>query len=590
MSLARLRSSPERTALTLIFIVLSSSTVAWVLADETPPPWDPSDHIRAAYDYYTQLAHFNLSGFAREFFVEPHYYSPLVHVASSLVFLVMGASRLTGIAVNLLSLALLLYSVEWMGRRLYGGAGRWSMAGGRPSDVNVAESSESFSKRLPGSIATPGVLAALLVACYHFPAWLIHDAFLDYPLIAITAFSFLLLMRAGDFTSTRAAALFGLIAGLGMLTKQTFPSFLALPVAYVTICVLVSRKMRAVLNLVLAGAIAAAVAAVWYAPHLKDVIAIYHVNQQAAINENEAPLFTFMSNAFYAHGLISEHTQIIFGGLFVIGLLFSLARFRKESVLLYLWLLGGLASFAFVANKDLRYTVPILPAVALLSVCWLGGERSSRSWVSIFKGLAVAAIVAWALVSFFNAQWPGDGMGRYIDTPRFRWMVFARNYFGFDHRPLKHDWGVPEIVRAAAADARARMEEKPRESLGASSPSESVSPGTHRSSPVPKVGVVVNLPYLNPSSVALYARLLSPQRAGPPVVNVDWLVLESAKDRIDRCEYLVVRTGLDKADWVAAMERYVEALIGNNPNRFVRVAEFPIPMQDARAVVYRRSD
>jgi hypothetical protein len=39
------------------------------------------------------------------------------------------------------------------------------------------------------------------------------------------------------------------------------------------------------------------VAAVWYGPHLQDVIAIYRENRQAAVNENEAPLFTFDSTS-----------------------------------------------------------------------------------------------------------------------------------------------------------------------------------------------------------------------------------------------------------------------------------------------------
>ncbi len=585
MTFARPRPTPARTALAIIFIVLSSSTVAWVLNDKTPPPWDPSDHLSAGYDYYSQIAHLNLSGFAREFFIEPHYYAPLVHLASAAVFLLLGASRLTGVVVNLLSLALLLYSVEWIGRRLYSGSGQWSVASGRGHRMGTG-----FARQVVGSISAPGVAAALLVACYHFPAWLLHDAFLDYPLIAITAFSIQMLIRADDFTSTRSSIIFGVTAGLGMLTKQTYPFFLALPVAYVTARVLLSRKLRAVLNLILAGATAAATAAVWYAPHLKDVIAIYHVNQQAAISENEAPLFTFMSNAFYVHGLISEHTQIIFGGLFVIGMLFSLVRFRNESILLYLWVLGGLFSFAFVANKDMRYTVPILPAAALLSVCWLGGKKQSGKGAAVFKGCAAALIAVWAFVSFFNAQWPAPGMGRYIDTPRFRWMVFGRNYFGFDHRPLKDDWGVPEVVRAVEADARLRhVEEKSSKSARPVEPSESVSPRTHQTwaAAVPIVGVVVNLPYLNPSSVALYARLLSQGRAGNPVVDVNWIVVESAKDRVDRCDYIVVRSGLEKAGWVSRMEIYMEELIKGSPARFVKVAEYPIPLQDANVVIYR---
>jgi hypothetical protein len=161
-------------------------------------------------------------------------------------------------------------------------------------------------------------------------------------------------------------------------------------------------------------------------------------------------------------------------------------------------------------------------------------------------------------------------MGSYIDTPRFRWMVFARNYFSFDHRPLSDDWGVPEVVSALSRPDTNEWNGQP---------------ATNTSQP--KIGVVVNLPYLNPSSVALYARLQAPGRAGPPIVTMIWLVNKSAADQISDCDYLLVRTGLDRAEWLAPLERYAEDLIRSNPSGFTRMAGFPIPMDGAEVVLYK---
>jgi hypothetical protein len=139
-------------------------------------------------------------------------------------------------------------------------------------------------------------------------------------------------------------------------------------------------------------------------------------------------------------------------------------------------------------------------------------------------------------------------------------MVFARNYYGFDHRPLVVDWSVPEIVRAVSSQ-------------------QTTSP--------PVLGVVVNLPYLNPSSVALYSRLMTHNRAGPAMIDVRWVVETSMIDSIDDCDYVLVRTGLDKADWVADVEREADRLISSNPNEFIPAERFPIPLEGAEAVVYR---
>ncbi|HXF38295.1 MAG TPA: phospholipid carrier-dependent glycosyltransferase, partial [Blastocatellia bacterium] len=477
-----------------------------------------------------------------------------------LVFLIAGASRLTGIAVNLLSLAALLWGTASIARLIY------------------AESGANTKRN--GAAPSPwlSALPALIAACYHFNAWLMHDAFLDFPLVAAVTVSFAFLIRAGDFADRRKTLAFGIAAGVGMLVKQTFAFFFVLPALYVLIRVLWKRDRQAIVNLALAAAVLVLIAALWYVPHLRDVIAIYRENQQAAVNENEAPLFNFDSNFFYVHALLSMQMQLPFALLFVGGLVYSLVRCRKQSVLIYLWLVSGLVSFALVANKDVRYTVPVLPAAAVLSVCWLRAfpptvERvtaAKRKAVSALKLALVAAITVWCFVSFFNAQWPRPGFGKAIDTPRYRWMVFARNYYGFDHRPLEDDWSVPEIVRTLVDLNRGRNDEST----------------SANSSALPVLGVVVNLPYLNPSSVALYSRLLTDQRAGPPLIDVRWVIEPPMIERLQECDYVLVRTGLDEADWVAKVERDVEQLIQRDP-RFTPVASFPVPLKNAEAILYR---
>jgi len=540
--------APQNKLLLLIFLALTTSTVVWTLRDQTPPPWDPSDHLRYGYDYYRLLAHADFSGFLREFFSTRHYYAPLVHLISALVFLLVGASKLTGIGVNLVSLIALLWSVAWISRHLY-----------------AQESTDPQQSLIQSrwSLATLSALPALISASYHFSAWLLHDAFLDFPLMAAVTVSFAFLIRADDFTIRRNALAFGVSAGLGMLVKQTFAFFFVLSALYVVGRVLWNRERKAVLNLALAAVVLVLIASIWYAPHWQDVLAIYRENQQAAVNENEAPLFTFDSNFFYVHALLSMQMQLPLAIIFVFGLLYSLVRHSKRSLILYLWIISGIGCFALVANKDVRYTVPVLPAAALLSTCWIGtfGARSgsaSKRTSRVFQVTLISATAAWSLVSFFNAQWPKPGFGTAIDTPRYRWMVFARNYYGFDHYPLLESWAVPEIVQSLSGE-----------------------------SPTPVLGVVVNLPYLNPSSMALYSRLLNNERAGPPLIDVRWVVEPSMISRIDECDYILVRTGLDKAEWVAKIERDVEALIRENPDKFTRYISFPIPLPDAEAIVYR---
>jgi hypothetical protein len=335
------------------------------------------------------------------------------------------------------------------------------------------------------------------------------------------------------------------------------------------------------------------VAGIWYFPHLNDVIEIYQVNRQAATSENEAPLFGYRSNLFYPHALLSTQMQLPLGLLFLAGLVYSLVRYRRQSVILYLVLVGGIGLFTMVANKDPRYTVPVLSIAAVISVCWLVKSEPDpkvvqRSWIrkaGTLKPALAAAAAVWALASFYNAQWPREGMGYYIDTPEFRWMVFARNYFTLDHRPGNEDWSVSAIVQTIAGTPSNSSQQQEETAVP-----QTIGVARQQDPSVRTVGVVVNLPYLNPSSISVYARLLAPGRAAPPMFKVDWLVVDSAADRMLQCDFLVVRTGLDRAEWVAPLEWPAAKLIQDHPGRFTRVGAFPIPMEGAEAVVYKRED
>lgn len=594
----KLKPHANKLLLSAIFVTLAASTVAWTLADRTPPSWDPSHHLCAAYDYYRPLGHFDLRGFAREFFQTKHYYAPLVHLITAGFFLIFGASKLSGIAINLLSLAVLLGTVSWIARRLYCNDGDE-----RGTSVNAC-----------GLVI--GALAGLLTASYHFNAWLLHDAFLDYPLIAHIALTFALLLKADRFESRGDAIRFAIAAGLGFWAKQTFGFFFILPGAYVAARVLISRDRRAIVNLLLAGLIIVGIAALWYGPHLQDAIAIYRINQQGAIDEHEPAVFSRDSLTFYWHSLISAQMQMPLGILFGLGLLYSLVRARRESLMLYLWLLSGILIFTLVANKDVRYTVPVLPAAALLSVCWLReffrtGKRDDAAQSSsakrrrpllIVRTVLIIAIAGWALVSFFNAQWPAAGQGSYVDTPYFRWWVFGRNYFVYDHRPLGHDWSIPEIVRTVAefpydeSSPSVKAMTRPiilRQKYPSLDPHETEKfekqpYGKEDLFVWPTLGVVVNQPFLNSSACAWSARSQVPERAGMPLVTIESIGNETEMaERLDHCDYLLVRTGLDHADNVQPVERHIEEVVRNNPQRFKEVGRYPTPLEGIDAVLYR---
>jgi 4-amino-4-deoxy-L-arabinose transferase-like glycosyltransferase len=506
----------EHVLLGLVFIALTISTAAWTLANRTPPSWDPADHMRTAYDFYRPLSLGRFSEFFVELFQAPHPYGPLYHLITAGVFLAGGVSPLTGIVANLAGLAIVLFSVKWIGDKLHPAAPQT-----RTSTVLLG----------------PGILAAILSVCYHFPAWLLHEAFLDYLLMAMVALSFAVLMRAGEFHVRFDAILFGVVAGLGMLAKQTFPFFFILPGVVLLCGACIRRDRRALTNLVLSAIVAALIASIWYVPHLKDVIDIYRVNALNATVENEAPPFSFRYMAYYWGALGGLQIQIVFSILFVFGLIYSIRHRLRQDWMLYLWILSGMLSFTLLANKDTRYTVPILPAVALISVSWLSEVSLNR------RKPIVLVIAAWAFVSFINAQWPTSKLDLRVSAVGVPLYFLSGDVYRFDHRPLAEDWNVPKIVHTASG----------------------------------RLGVAPNIWQLNPSNVAWYAKVYRSQ------VSVVWISANS----LDQCDYVLARTHLESAERVDPTERKVADYLNEHPDRFTPVTTYALP-HSQETVLYRQ--
>jgi hypothetical protein len=173
-------------------------------------------------------------------------------------------------------------------------------------------------------------------------------------------------------------------------------------------------------------------------------------------------------------------------------------------------------------NKDARYTVPILPAVALISVSWLGKVRVNRR-------MPVAALIAaWALISFFNAQWPSSKVDFRLRAMGMPLYFLSGHVYRFDQRPLPEDWSVPELVHTASGN----------------------------------LGVAPNIWQLNPSNIELYARIYAPQ------VSVVWLSEGFSVGSLNQCDYVLARTHLESAERV---ERWSE---GCDVSKRIPIASF----------------
>src|SRR4029453_17606064 len=114
-----------------------------------------------------------------------------------------------------------------------------------------------------------GLLAAFFLGTAPFVVYSLLTFQLDLPLMAMVALALYMLIRTERFSRPGWTAALGLVWGLGLLTKPTFPVYACPPLLWTLGEAMWSgRRWRRLLWIGLAGAIAVVVAFPWYSSRL----------------------------------------------------------------------------------------------------------------------------------------------------------------------------------------------------------------------------------------------------------------------------------------------------------------------------------
>ena len=175
---------------------------------------------------------------------------PLRHLTAVPFYRLFGVSTDVALMSNAVYVAILLFSVYGIGKRMYG--------------------------------RSTGLFAAFLVSTYPVLFGISRLSYVDYALTAMVALTFYFLVRTERFEHRRPSILLGLTLGLGALTKWPVMAFVAAPVVYVAVRsralwqikkdLLVGRSTSSTWQRILVSPAAHAVAslvinAAWYVPN-----------------------------------------------------------------------------------------------------------------------------------------------------------------------------------------------------------------------------------------------------------------------------------------------------------------------------------
>jgi Dolichyl-phosphate-mannose-protein mannosyltransferase/LmeA-like phospholipid-binding len=373
----------------------------WTSIDRRPPEWDYANHLERALHCYQILAQPGHDR-VREILEATAFYPPVATCAAGLLYFRLPMSPLTAQIVMLGFLALGAVSVFLLGRSLLDTAA--------------------------------GLLAAFLLSTAPFVVFSLTNFQLDLPLTGVVACSLYVLVRTEGFSRTGWSLAAGIVAGIGLLTKPPFAVYLLPPllcVIWQTATVSSERGHLAWVGRFSAALGAAtALALPWYGPRLVGLpLQVMNRSFKNAAIEQKSPTFS-------AEGLLYYPTMwptqfgLLAAALFLWGL-WALRRERAARAFLWLAALGPLVVFTLIQNKNLRYTLPILPAAALVAAA---GARSLRPWLR--HGVTWACVALGGLqVSMTAFALPAPPLLPGTGLP----MVFVR-------RPEPADWPHARIL------------------------------------------------------------------------------------------------------------------------------------------------
>jgi hypothetical protein len=383
--------------------VLAASHLAWAAADGRPPAWDQAVHLEAALRCARVLGR---GEWSRVLSISA-FYPPLGHCAAGLLHRLVGPSPLAAVAVTQMALATAVLATYTIGARLGSAA---------------------------AGLAAAGLLAGYTQVVLHSRTFM-----LDLPLTAIVALTVAVLLRTDGFTRRGWCVVAGLLGGLGLLTKWTYPVYVA-PVAVIVWQAAQPGPGRATRarHVLLALALTATIAAPWYLRQVGLPISLVRIAFGRGAAEGDPAVLSVDAWIWYGWALVRQLGPP-FAVLFALGLTWALARRPRGLALLLAWLVVPVVFFALLLNKDDRYTLPCLPAVALISSAWIARLRPPPARLAAGAILLVLVVH----VAFLAWGWPAPAWARGRMTTELLFPSFP---------PVAERWPLTEILDRVSRD------------------------------------------------------------------------------------------------------------------------------------------
>ncbi|MCX6355715.1 MAG: glycosyltransferase family 39 protein [Candidatus Aureabacteria bacterium] len=303
----------------------------------------------------------------------------LVHLVATIPCFLFGLRLTTIIQCNILFFGILIISTYFIGKRCYSSAA--------------------------------GLFAAALVSLY--PAiWGQSRKFgLDFPVTAMTSLAVSVLICTDSFRNRKYSLLFGVVTGLGILTKGQIILYIGGPMLVDFFMGVVERRPQrrgCLINFIIAILASMIVSSPWWWGIAGALWRAYFVTvtdypfSWAYAYQRQIPL-TFKWFLFHpVHGIIS--VSLLYAFIFALSLPGYLRSRSMHKRIISSWVIVTYALWTISNIKRDTDFYPCLPAIALISAIGI------MSWKRLFlKRAVIAGAILLGLVQYFSASFSREG-------------------------------------------------------------------------------------------------------------------------------------------------------------------------------------
>lgn len=287
-----------------------------------------------------------------------------------------------------------------------------------------------------------GLFSAFMVSFYPGLFGISRKFSLDFPLTAMVCLGIYVLLKTDNFKNKKYSIIFGVVSGLGILTKATYIFFILAPLFYILYKIFfkrfVIRKEAAVhfFNFLISICLSILISSVWWFGRLGMLwktfwgvlSALYGYfpgkDIDSAINVN-IKVFSFKWVTFFFFSTIRIVSPFFFV-IFLIGAFYFLGSKRiKEKILIGSWIFTPYIIFTLISLKFDRYYFPSYPAIALVSAIGILQMR-----FNIVRRILIILILTGGMLQFFRATYGINLHSRFLTS-----IVGTQDEHEWDHIP-----------------------------------------------------------------------------------------------------------------------------------------------------------